>query len=100
VSYARPSIDVLFESAAYAFGAQLIGVVLTGANHDGSAGLRCVQARGGLAIVQDPQEAEVDAMPRAALKAVKADHVVTLDQLGPLLVRLSMPGQVRTGRME
>lgn len=89
VSYARPSIDVLFESAAAAFGAALIGVILTGANHDGSAGLRQLKEKGGLAIVQDPDDAEVGAMPRAALACVAADYVLPLARLAPLLVALA-----------
>jgi two-component system chemotaxis response regulator CheB len=88
VNFACPSIDVLFESAADAFGSALIGVVLTGANADGAQGLRAVKRHGGLAIVQDPATALAAAMPRAALAAAPADHVVTLPQLAPLLTRL------------
>jgi two-component system chemotaxis response regulator CheB len=88
VCFARPSIDVLFESAALAFRSSVIGVILTGANSDGAAGLRAVKARGGLAVVQDPDDAEVASMPRAALDAVDADHVCTLAGLAPLLQAL------------
>ena len=70
VRYSRPSIDVLFESAAEAYGRRLAAVVLTGANDDGAAGLAVVTAAGGLALVQDPAVAERGAMPRAALAAV------------------------------
>jgi len=89
VNYCCPSIDVLFESAADAFGEALIGVVLTGANSDGSRGLKAIKAHGGLAIVQDPASAESRYMPQAALNATPVDHVVTLAELAPLLVRLS-----------
>lgn len=89
VSFARPSIDVLFESAALAFRSGVIGVILTGANSDGAAGLSAVKARGGLAVVQDPFDAEIDSMPRAALDAVAADHVCTLVALAPLLQALA-----------
>jgi two-component system, chemotaxis family, protein-glutamate methylesterase/glutaminase len=71
---------------------------LTGANNDGSAGLRTIVERGGLAIVQDPQDAEVDSMPRAALAAVSADYIVPLAQLGPLLVRLATGAPLHNGR--
>ncbi len=70
VRYSRPSIDVLFESAAGAFGSRMAGVVLTGANDDGAAGLAKVAAAGGLALVQDPNTAERPVMPAAALAAV------------------------------
>jgi two-component system chemotaxis response regulator CheB len=89
VNHARPSIDVLFESAAAAYEDTLIGVVLTGANEDGAAGLKVIVERGGLAIVQDPKNAVADAMPRAALAATKAHYVVELEQIAPLLVGLS-----------
>ena len=85
VNYARPSIDVLFEAAAAAYGPRLIGVVLTGANRDGSAGLKAVRERGGLAIVQDPGEAESEAMPRFALELAGADHVATPEGIAALL---------------
>lgn len=92
VSYARPSVDVLFESAAEAFGPALIGIVLTGANHDGSCGLACIKARGGLAIVQDPADAEAPQMPLAAMAALAAsavDHLVPLAAMPALLVALA-----------
>lgn len=85
VSFARPSIDVLFESAAHSFGARVIGVVLTGANADGSAGLQCIKEAGGIAIVQTPEDAEVEAMPRAALARVAVDHIVPLAGMAALL---------------
>ena len=82
VQYARPSIDVLFESAADAYGEDVIGVVLTGANEDGAAGLRRIVDRGGIAIVQDPETAERRTMPDAALAAAAAT-VLPLEEIGP-----------------
>jgi two-component system chemotaxis response regulator CheB len=91
VSYARPSIDVLFESAAEAYREALIGVVLTGANSDGAEGLAWVRRNGGLAIVQDPADAEATAMPTAALEIAGADYCVPLAAIAPLLNRLCLP---------
>ncbi|MFC4822011.1 chemotaxis protein CheB [Dokdonella ginsengisoli] len=88
VSFARPAIDVLFETAASACGKDLIGVVMTGANNDGAAGLRAIRRRGGVAIVQDPLDAQASAMPQAAIETAGADHVVPLEGIAPLLNRL------------
>jgi two-component system chemotaxis response regulator CheB len=89
VNHSCPSIDVLFESAADAFARSLIGIVLTGANADGSQGLKVIKERGGLAIVQDPETALAAAMPRAALAATPVDHVVALAGIAALLLRIS-----------
>ena len=70
VRYSRPSIDVMFGSAAHAYGRRLIGIVLTGANEDGSRGLQCIEEYGGYCMVQDPATAEVATMPEAALRRV------------------------------
>jgi two-component system, chemotaxis family, protein-glutamate methylesterase/glutaminase len=91
VSYARPSIDVLFESLADACGKGAVGVVLTGANDDGAAGLAAIRARGGLALVQDPAEAQAPQMPQAALLRAGADHVLRLRDLAAKLAAL--PGE-------
>lgn len=88
VRFSRPSIDVLFRSAADTFGASTIGVVLTGANEDGAAGLARIAARGGKAIVQDPKTAESPIMPVSALRAVPGARVVPLDQISAELVKL------------
>jgi two-component system, chemotaxis family, protein-glutamate methylesterase/glutaminase len=85
----RPSIDALFRSAAYTYGPRVIGVVLTGYLDDGTSGLWSVQRMGGVAVVQDPQDAEQPSMPTNALEYVAADYVVPLAQVGPLLVRLT-----------
>lgn len=89
VNFSRPSIDLLFESAAEAFGEALIGVVLTGANADGALGLKAVKRRGGLAVVQNPATAEASRMPQAALDATSVDHIVDLERIATLLRRLS-----------
>lgn len=88
VDFSRPSINVLFESVADSIGDGVIAIVLTGANGDGAAGLRKVRQRGGLAIVQDPDSAEVATMPSAALQLAGADHVVPLEAIAPLLEQL------------
>ncbi len=88
VNYARPSIDVLFESAADAYGPRCIGIVLTGANEDGAAGLRRIKELGGVTIVQDPRDAERPEMPAAAIAAVDADVVLPLAEIPSFLKRL------------
>ena len=88
VQYARPSIDVLFESAADAYGPGVVGVVLTGANEDGAAGLARVKERGGVAVVQDPRTAERPEMPAAAAAATTADAILPLEEIGPFLYGL------------
>lgn len=88
VAYARPSIDVLFCTAAEAFMDRLLGVLLTGSNQDGAVGIARIKDLGGLVIVQDPATAESSIMPAAALTAVQVDHVVPLAGIAPLLVEL------------
>lgn len=86
--HSRPSIDVLFGSAADAYGERVAGVVLTGANADGADGLARIALCGGTAIVQDPETAERREMPDAALAATPDARVVALDEVGPLLASL------------
>lgn len=88
VCHVRPSANVLFSSAADVWRSALIGVVLTGANEDGAEGLAAIRSRQGLGIVQNPDNAEMSEMPRAALERAGADHVVPLAEIGPLLARL------------
>lgn len=88
VHYARPSIDVLFQSAADAYRERVIGVILTGANADGAHGLAEVKRRGGVAVVQDPGTAERREMPAAALALTAADAVLPLSEIGPFLYGL------------
>jgi two-component system, chemotaxis family, protein-glutamate methylesterase/glutaminase len=89
VKFSRPSIDVLFESAAEACRSGLIGVILSGASDDGAQGLLRVKEFGGLAIVQNPAAADHSAMPRAALEAADADHVLAVREIAELLLNLS-----------
>jgi len=86
--HSRPSIDFLFESAADAYGPALAAVLLTGANHDGARGLAQVKRQGGLTVVQDPDDAQVDTMPRAALKTHQPDYILPIHGIGRLLVEL------------
>lgn len=88
VSYARPSVDVLFESAADAYGEGVIGVVLTGMNADGARGARQLRRRGGFLIVEDPATAEAPAMPEAVLAATQVDKILPVERIGPYLVEL------------
>ena len=88
VAYSRPSIDVLFESAADAYRDRLIGVVLTGANADGARGAQRIKRRGGFVIVQDPATAEAPAMPQATIDLVRVDRILPLERIGPFLVEL------------
>jgi len=85
----RPAIDPLFRSAAYAYGSRVIGVVLSGALDDGTSGLWMIKHRGGLAVVQDPRDAEVPSMPENALRGVAVDYCVPASELAGLLVQLT-----------
>lgn len=86
VLYSRPSIDVLFTSAADAYGDGVLGIMLSGANNDGSAGLQAVIAAGGNGLVQDPATAEAYAMPRAALEASPTAHALPLSAIAAVLL--------------
>jgi two-component system chemotaxis response regulator CheB len=88
VRYARPSIDVLFESAADAYRERVVGIVLTGANNDGASGLRRIKELGGVAVVQDPGTAAMRTMPEAALAATAADAVLPISEIGKFLYGL------------
>jgi two-component system, chemotaxis family, protein-glutamate methylesterase/glutaminase len=85
VSYSRPSIDVLFESAAEAYGPGLVGIILTGANRDGARGLRAVRDAGGTAVVQDPDLAQAREMPRAALEDCPLARAMSLEEIAAFL---------------
>jgi two-component system chemotaxis response regulator CheB len=100
VNFARPSIDVLFQTAADAYGPAAIGIILTGANEDGAAGLARIKEAGGVAIVQDPQTAERARMPEAALEATSADVVLPLEEISPFLSGLCLgaPSRVPAAR--
>jgi two-component system chemotaxis response regulator CheB len=91
VQYSRPSVDVLFESAARAYGERLIGVILTGLNQDGAHGICEIHRRGGLTIAQDPATCERPSMPEAAIATGAVDRIVPLDGIAPLLGALAAP---------
>jgi two-component system, chemotaxis family, protein-glutamate methylesterase/glutaminase len=89
VQNSRPSIDVLFDSAADTYADGVVAVILTGANADGAYGIQRVKRRGGVTIVQDPKTAEKPMMPDAAIATGAADHVVPLEEIAPKLVELA-----------
>lgn len=89
VNYARPSIDVLFETAAIAYRDALIGIVLTGANDDGAKGMGIIKQHGGMTIAQDPATAEAGYMPASAIDAVQIDHVLPLQDIAALLKEMN-----------
>jgi two-component system, chemotaxis family, protein-glutamate methylesterase/glutaminase len=89
----RPAIDPLFRTAAAAYGARVVGVVLSGALDDGAMGLGMIKSRGGIAIVQDPDDAVTPAMPEAALRHVQVDHVAAAGDIARLLVELAGSGR-------
>ena len=88
VHYSRPSIDVLFESAADVYGKGLLGIILTGWNQDGADGLQAVHRAGGLTIVQNPDTAEAPVMPQAALARTAVDYILNLEEIAALLAAL------------
>jgi two-component system chemotaxis response regulator CheB len=92
VNYSRPSIDVLFESAADQYGERLVGVLLSGANEDGARGLAAIAAAGGVAIVQDPATAPMPVMPRAALNRVANVHILEPAGIADLLADWHLQG--------
>ncbi|HEV8725609.1 MAG TPA: chemotaxis protein CheB [Candidatus Binatia bacterium] len=85
----RPAIDALFRSAARTYGARVLGVLLTGNLDDGTVGLQAIKKRGGVTIVQDPNEAEYPPMPRSALRYVQIDYCLSLSEIASLLLRLT-----------
>ncbi len=86
INHSRPSIDVLFETAADVYGEGLIGVLLTGASSDGSEGILQIKKRGGLCIVQDPVTAYMDTMPKAALSIIKPDYILSIEKIANALI--------------
>ena len=94
----RPCINVMFRSAATAYGDSVIGVLLTGMLDDGASGLWEIQQRGGVTIVQDPEEAAYRSMPESAIRGFGVDHVVRLTELGPLLTDLTRRDHMTTAK--
>ncbi|MBE7169142.1 MAG: chemotaxis protein CheB [Williamsia sp.] len=96
----RPAVDPLFRSAAYTYGGRVIGIVLSGALDDGTAGLWTIKSKGGIAMVQDPDDAEVASMPRSALAEVEVDYCLPANLMAGVLTRLSkekLPQEGKTG---
>jgi two-component system chemotaxis response regulator CheB len=89
VNYTRPSVDVLFETAVDVYGEKLIGIILTGANRDGSAGASKIKAAGGLVVVQDPETAQADTMPKAAIAAAEPELILSLEEISEFLFNLN-----------
>jgi two-component system chemotaxis response regulator CheB len=85
----RPAVDPMFRSAALAFGSRVIGVILSGSLDDGTSGLLAIKRRGGIAVVQDPDDAPFPSMPQSAIDHIAVDHVVKLDRMGTLLNKLA-----------
>lgn len=97
VQNARPSVDVLFESVADAYRERAVGLVLTGANRDGAQGLARIKELGGVAIVQDPADAEAHVMPTAALRTTAADAILPLEEIPKFLIGLCVEATQRVG---
>lgn len=89
--FVRPSVDLLFESAAATYGSRVVAVILTGSGVDGALGVTAIKEHGGLTIVQDPETAQTNSMPRAAIATGAADLILPLDQIGPEVVRAVSP---------
>ncbi|WP_448518195.1 chemotaxis protein CheB [Rhodoflexus sp.] len=84
----RPAIDYTFETAAYVFRDKLVGILLSGANKDGAYGMACIKQKGGMTIVQDPNESTINAMPNAALAQTKIDLILKIDEIIEFLLEL------------
>lgn len=92
VQFSRPSIDVLFDSAAFAYGNKVLGILLTGANSDGSVGLKTIKDAGGTTIVQRPEDAEWEVMPASALEIMKPDYILTTEEIKKFIQSLCEEG--------
>ncbi len=90
VNFSRPSIDVSFMSAAEAYGDGLIGILLTGANHDGAEGVVIIKRYGGLVIIEDPDTAKVSTMPQSALSRTRVDQVLRLEDIPDFLLAITI----------
>ena len=92
VCYSRPAIDVLFETAAETYRSGLVGIILTGANEDGTAGLKKIKQHGGLTVAQNPATAEAALMPASAIRENIVDKICSLTEISALLIQLSGQG--------
>ncbi|WP_313915201.1 chemotaxis protein CheB [Tahibacter sp.] len=93
VEFSRPSVSVLFETAAAVYGDRLLALLLTGAGSDGAAGMQAVQRAGGLTVVQQPESARMPQMPAAALERISVDHVLTLEEIMTMFQALPRAGR-------
>lgn len=91
-NFSRPSIDLLFESAAYSYPRKTLGILLTGSNSDGAQGLKKIHDHGGITIVQNPQGIEYQTMPQSALNLFRPDFILSLDEIASLISKLSLQG--------
>ncbi len=89
VNNSRPAIDITLETAAYVYRHKLVGILLSGANRDGAAGMMKIKQKGGLTIVQDPEECMIDTMPKSALRLTQIDHVLKIDEIVNFLSELN-----------
>ena len=89
INYARPSIDVLFKTAAEVYRENLVGIILTGAKNDGSEGIKTIKEKGGFTIVQDPKTAKASEMPKSAIEAAQIDCILPLEDIGLFLQKFS-----------
>ncbi|MFH1157211.1 MAG: chemotaxis protein CheB [Pseudomonadota bacterium] len=96
VNFSRPSIDVLFDSAATVWAHELLGIILTGASSDGAAGIVSIKRYGGMTIAQDPKEAAYSAMPQAAIDTGSVDEILTVDEIGSVLQQIARNSETRT----
>ncbi len=90
IHYSRPAIDISFETAAAAYGASVVAVLLSGANADGAAGLKEIKQAGGLTIVQDPTEATVAYMPQQAIETVDVDYIASTEEMAKIINRVNL----------
>ena len=98
ICFSRPSIDVTFESVADTFGESAIGLLLTGANHDGGEGLKQIKVAGGYTMVQNPNSAEAHEMPEYAIKHANPDEIIELEEIGPRLNEIVKNNGENNGR--
>lgn len=91
-NFSRPSIDILFDSAAYSYPRRTLGILLTGSNHDGSEGLKTIHEQGGFTIVQNPKGLDFPAMPQSALNLFTPNHVMTLDEISSFISKICLKG--------
>jgi two-component system chemotaxis response regulator CheB len=88
VNFCRPSIDVMFESASLVYRTGLLGILLSGSNDDGSYGMRCIERKGGIVVVEDPEEAEFKTMPLAGIRGLAKPRILKVHEIEDLLIKL------------